>query len=552
MLSAGLERLAGELAAACGERGVEALAEAYPGLLGEARSRRGAFYTPSDVVRLLVDEAIGRGTGQEGDGGGDAGSGLRVLDPACGTGHFLIDVVRRWPGAEVVGVEIDPAAAMICRARLEAVRAGAGSGIVVADALSAGGVARVLELGFVDAVVGNPPFLNQLERATAQRPRERAAWCEALGLEAGVLGPYADAAAAFLVLGMRLVRDGGRVGMVLPQSMLAARDAGGVRRMVRAWGKVVSVWVGDGSEFDAAVRACALVIERGARGSGAVARFAGPDASASGAIGGEVFAGETWAGVLVGDGPRVRVAGDAIETLALVTAGFRDEYYAAASLVREAAEVAAAQRCRVVTAGAIDLAACCWGERSMRIAKRAWDQPCVDAGELAACGMRGARWLVERLRPKVLVATQTRVLEAVVDEEGYMLPMTPVLSIEPQDGEDLWRLAAAMASPIVTALAVERYAGAALSASAIKVSARQLRAMPLPRDRRAWDEGARLFERAQRDAGEREATLGEMGRVMARAYGLDRREAEEVCAWWDGRRLRNPNAAARTAAAALR
>jgi hypothetical protein len=65
---------------------------------------------------------------------------------------------------------------------------------------------------------------------------------------------------------------------------------------------------------------------------------------------------------------------------------------------------------------------------------------------------------------------------------------------------------------------------------AVKLSARQVAALPLPQDRDAWDEGARLAREAQREGGGRDALLA-MGRVMTAAYGAD----EAVFPWWSGR-----------------
>ena len=53
--------------------------------------------------------------------------------------------------------------------------------------------------------------------------------------------------------------------------------------------------------------------------------------------------------------------------------------------------------------------------------------------------------------PKVLVASQTKVIEAVVDEAGRAVPGTPVVSVEPTDPEvDVWHLAALLTSPVAT------------------------------------------------------------------------------------------------------
>ena len=73
-----------------------------------------------------------------------------------------------------------------------------------------------------DVVLGNPPYLSQLAAATSRG-----------GASARGGGPYADAAAEFLVLAVGLARPGGgRVGLLLPQSILGSRDAGPVRARV--------------------------------------------------------------------------------------------------------------------------------------------------------------------------------------------------------------------------------------------------------------------------------------------------------------------------------
>lgn len=45
------------------------------------------------------------------------GSPARVLDLACGTGDFAFELARRFPGAEVVGVDITPAMLDIARGK---------------------------------------------------------------------------------------------------------------------------------------------------------------------------------------------------------------------------------------------------------------------------------------------------------------------------------------------------------------------------------------------------------------------------------------------------
>ena len=121
-------------------------------------------------------------------------------------------------------------------------------------------------------VVGNPPFLNQLERLTAHRPGVAARLNE---LSRGVLRPYTDVSAVFLQRATGWVRPGGRVALVQPQSLLAARDAAGVRADVTSTSSLDVLWASDLPVFDAHVLTCAPVLRRGGQ-QGAVRRFHGP------------------------------------------------------------------------------------------------------------------------------------------------------------------------------------------------------------------------------------------------------------------------------------
>lgn len=206
-----------------------------------------------------------------------------------------------------------------------------------------------------------------------------------------------------------------------------------------------------------------------------------------------------------------------------VAAGFRDQFYGLVPHVREARPAGDSDGvARLVTTGAIDPLWCRWGERPTRFAGRRWAGPVVEPSTLTG-DPRLARWVAARLVPKVLVATQTRVMEAVVDPLGQLLPSVPVLAVAPAHTDDLWTVAAALLAPPVSAWALHRAGGTALTADAIKLSAAQVRAIPLPEDERRWREAA---------AGLADGTLdhGPFARLMTEAYGLA--ADHEVVGWW--------------------
>jgi hypothetical protein len=174
----------------------------------------------------------------------------------------------------------------------------------------------------------------------------------------------------------------------------------------------------------------------------------------------------------------------------------------------------------LITSGLIDPGQCRWGTAPARYGRRRWAAPAVDLAGLAASPL--AAWASRQLVPKVLVATQTRVLEAVVDEAGEWLPCTPVLTVVPR-GFDLWHALAALLSPPATAWALRHAGGAALSSGALKVSASQLRALPLPAQGSDWDAAA--------DAVRRGDVQG-AATASCRAYGV---EPDGLVDWWVSR-----------------
>jgi hypothetical protein len=63
---------------------------------GNARKISGSYYTPDSLVQTLLDSALDPVLERaEAEGGVDAILALDVIDPACGSGHFLLGAARR-------------------------------------------------------------------------------------------------------------------------------------------------------------------------------------------------------------------------------------------------------------------------------------------------------------------------------------------------------------------------------------------------------------------------------------------------------------------------
>lgn len=392
--------------------------------------------------------------------------------------------------------------------------------------------------GGFDAIIGNPPFLNQLEgeSAHAKDVREllRARFSDAIT-------GYADSSVAFTLLGVELLRKGGRCTLIAPLSILGARDAESARSRWAESATLESMWIATEYVFEgAAVFVCAPTLHVG--GSRRTSLLRRRDLAFAAASPVEVDMAElsrapTWS-LLVADIlgiPSVRVATSrTVGDEAAVTADFRDQYYGLRGFLIEAAAVKAEDDERfppLITTGLVDLALCLWGDQHTRFDGQRWAAPRVDLLRLEREGTIGP-WARSRLVPKLILATQTRVLEVVVDERGEWLPSIPLISVVPAKVADVWHLAAALSSPPLTAIAAGTYLGTALTIDAIKLSANQVRALPLPPPSAAWDAAAALFRRAQAEPDRRREHIVACGKLMCDAYGLDSAASAAVLAWW--------------------
>lgn len=536
LLTESVEESAGAVARARRVAWIEGVAAGYEGArraaerTGRARAA-GAWYTPDDVVQTVLDAALGGrgGLRRSGQGGrpARAGGSLGVVDAACGTGHFLVDAAKRVGAGRVQGMDLDPMAVAIARVRMR-LRFGQSAShwrgaIRCGDALAAG----AWDGREFAAVVGNPPFLGQLSARTARTADER----DALRLRfGGAVSRYADTACAFLLLGTELAPRG-TVALVQPLSALSAGDSVDARALCGTRLPIASVRVLREDAFGAEVRTCVVTLSAHASG-----RVAAIDATGTRAeLARDRFAHGAWGAALAAARqvplPCARRTAGTLDDHMSATSDFRQHYYGLRGLVHEArATRPTRSRPALVTVGAIDAARLGWSTKPVRIHARDFRAPTVVRAELERHAVLGP-WVRARGVPKVLVATQTRAIEAWVDGAGIALGSTPVITAVPRAAKDLWRVGAAILAPPTAAEAWWRHAGAALSSSAVRITASQLRQMPAPGGRAAWDRGARALRAWQRSG--READRQRFAEAMCDAYGVPAGTGRErLIAWW--------------------
>lgn len=171
----------------------------------------GRYYTSPLVSKSLIERI-------------EAAKPKLVLELGSGSGSLSAAAAQRWQDAKLVTVDVDRGAPKQLasgtpKARLKHAH-------FVHDVLDEALSDRIgLKLGTVDVAVCNPPYI---------RPRWRSEFGKILedaGLS-GALVSLSDAGAdlLFLAQNLRLLRDSGKLGLILPDGLVTAERFSGVRK----------------------------------------------------------------------------------------------------------------------------------------------------------------------------------------------------------------------------------------------------------------------------------------------------------------------------------
>ena len=191
---------------------IHTMAHLYESMLREMRDAAGdsgEFYTPRPAIRFIVQQV-------------DPQLGEIVLDPACGTGGFLVEALEhlqpkvkttqelRELHGNLRGIEKKPLPFLLGMMNLVLHRVGQPN-IVRGNAL-ARPITQISKRDRVDVILTNPPFGGEEEKTIqANFPADK---------------QTSETAWLFLQLVIRQLKEGGRCGIVVPNGLLFGAGVG--------------------------------------------------------------------------------------------------------------------------------------------------------------------------------------------------------------------------------------------------------------------------------------------------------------------------------------
>lgn len=221
-----------------------AVGKAFQILRGHAlKGEEGAYFTPPAIVDCAVSIL-------------DPDYSSRLIDPACGTGGFLaaaldhvfegidsrritsdakLEAKHRWSGGSLFAVDKDAVSTKLCKAYLTLLGDGRshvyrGNTIDRSDwPQRSDDLIRVVGDDTFDIVMTNPPFGKKLTVSAEVGTREQLKVCRIWSNDSGLWEPterYQEQqlGIAFFERSLNLLRSGGRMAIVLPETFLFSRS----------------------------------------------------------------------------------------------------------------------------------------------------------------------------------------------------------------------------------------------------------------------------------------------------------------------------------------
>ncbi len=338
------------------------------------------------------------------------------------------------------------------------------------------------EPGRFDLVVGNPPYVDS-EEMSRSAPEQRRYLAAHYGTAKGNWDLYCP----FVERAVELLGEDGRLGLILPNKLLAARYARELRQLLATLDLVLLRDYSEMRLFQAAVYPLVLVARRKPRRRPmlrvevATGSLEAPSLERRREVAPAEVAhcvADGWSVLFAAapatGGPRLTRLG---ELARVVGAASVAEAYALKPLVRECDHHGGCYH--LINTGTIDPYGHLWARKGLRYLGATYERPCVEADALEGLLPRRA---VQTRAAKIVVAGLARRLECVLDPGGLLAGKSTSLVLPADDSPtlDLALLLALLNSAAASVMLRRQFGGLALSGGYLRIGPPQLRALQLP------------------------------------------------------------------------
>ncbi|WP_022765580.1 TaqI-like C-terminal specificity domain-containing protein [Butyrivibrio sp. XPD2006] len=192
--------------------------------LGEKKST-GSYYTPFFVVDRIVHEALPE----------TMPFGVKIIDPSCGTGNFLLRLPDEFPPENVYGSDIDPMAVAIARINLVlkySIRTSSTldtikQNIMLQDSL------KFFSKESFDYIIGNPPWGYVYPKDEQKVLKEHFVSYNGTGTP--------ESFSLFIEKSLQMLSDNGVMSFLLPESILDVRMHAAIRSLMLDKAQICSI-----------------------------------------------------------------------------------------------------------------------------------------------------------------------------------------------------------------------------------------------------------------------------------------------------------------------
>ncbi|AZQ77265.1 SAM-dependent DNA methyltransferase [Flaviflexus ciconiae] len=502
------------------------------------RKRDGIFYTPDYIVRFIIDQTLGEYVrGMESECRQEANlhdrlnaenyakrervaylnyqvrlGALRIVDPACGSGAFLVHVfdflmaeyariekitgdlfstteyVRKVLRENIFGVDVNDESVEITKLSLWLKSASKNEKLttlnenilcgnsLIASPEVAGEKAfswedsfpEIFENGGFDVVVGNPPYVQSHIMVTSA-PAERVHISQEYKTAKGNWDLYVP----FIEKGLSILREGGRFGFIIPNKVLGQDYARELRKFIEndfSLEGIVDVSQDNVFEKVAVYPVILLVSALAATDRVVVARRLDPLQTTEASY--STVNWKNWTPLLSTENQMLTAAG-AFGTISdyaqVYTSAAVDEAYKLREHVYENSKPLESEL-KLLTSGAIEPYFQQWGEVKTTYLKSKYDYPVVRKDVI--------KKKIWSELPKIVIAGLGVRIEAVVDQNIEFLPSIPSVVVTAASEDELHYLSGVLNSEAMSELFKLLHSSSGLSGGYMSYTRGKIGALP--------------------------------------------------------------------------